>query len=288
MRRLIVCTGNTCRSPMAKGFVKEFQSPLDEVDSAGLSVTGAAASVHAVLAMREKGIDIGFHKSRLITPEMVAWADEIGVMTPSHKVAVTSLFDVDHDRVLVLGKGIPDPFGGSLTDYRMTRDVLEKAVKDWLDPAVLHIVPMREVHIEALARIEKDCFADPWSEQGLREELDNPLARFFVAEQGGEVVGYLGTHIVADEMSVTNIAVSPAHRRKGIANALLAAADAVATRENLFRITLEVRVSNDAAIALYERNGFVKDGIRPRFYQHPKEDAAIYSRYYQNGKADET
>lgn len=278
MRRLVVCTGNTCRSPMAKALVERYQAEGDEVQSAGLSVTGAAASVHAVMALREIGIDLGFHRSQLITPEMVAWADEIGVMTPSHKVAVTSLFDVDPDKVIVLGKGIPDPFGLSLTDYRHTRDILRKAVIEWVG-AAFRVVPMTAEHIPTLADIERECFADPWSEQGLAEELHNPCAHFFVAERCGEVYGYLGTHVVADEMSVTNIAVKTEFRRHGVASALLTEAQQFAQSQNLYRITLEVRVSNAAAISLYERFGFVKDGIRPHFYAHPTEDAAIYSLY---------
>lgn len=279
MRRLVVCTGNTCRSPMAKALVERYQAAGDEVQSAGLSVTGAAASVHAVLALREIGIDLSFHKSQLITADMVAWADEIGVMTPSHKVAVTSLFDVDPDKVLVLGKGIPDPFGLSLTDYRHTRDILEKAVKEWLSPDRLHIVSMTPHHVSALAAIESECFADPWSEKSLAEELDNPCARFWVAEKGGKVLGYLGTHVVADEMMIANLAVSGDARRQGVASALLHEATRYAKHHALCRITLEVRVSNNAAIALYEGAGFVKDGIRPQFYAHPTEDAAIYSLY---------
>ncbi len=281
MRRLVVCTGNTCRSPMAKALIESMQPAGDEVKSAGLSVTGAAASVYAVLALREKGIDLSFHKSQLLTADMVAWADEIGVMTPAHKVAVTSVFDVDPARVTVLGKGIPDPFGMSLDEYRMTRDGLEKAVRDWLSPDTVHVVPMRGEHIAALAAIEKDCFADPWSDAALSEELFNDCARFFVAEKNGEVIGYLGSHVVADEMTIANVAVAPAHRRTGAAKALLAAVEHYADYHALARVTLEVRVSNAAAIALYEGAGFVKDGIRPGFYAHPTEDAAIYSRYYQ-------
>lgn len=281
MRRLVVCTGNTCRSPMAKALIEAIQPDGDEVQSAGLSVTGAAASVYAVLALREKGIDLSFHKSQLLTADMVAWADEIGVMTPAHKVAVTSVFDVDPDRVIVLGKGIPDPFGMGLEDYRLTRDTLEKAVREWLSPDQVHVVPLRGAHIAALAAIEKACFADPWSEAALSEELFNDCARFFVAEKHGEVVGYLGSHVVADEMTIANVAVAPSRRREGVATALLNTVDRYAKRHALSRITLEVRVSNSAAIALYEGTGFEKDGIRPTFYSHPTEDAAIYSRYYR-------
>ncbi len=280
MRRLVVCTGNTCRSPMAKAIVETYQHEGDEVQSAGLSITGAAASVLAVVAMREIGVDLSFHKSQLITAEQVAWADEIGVMSPSHKVAVTSLFDVNPDKVIVLGGGIPDPFGLSLDDYRRTRDMLRKAVLEWVNPETVRTVPMAKRHIEAVAALERECFADPWSEAGLEEELHNPCARFRVAEHLTEVRGYLGAHIVADEMSITNIAVSPRYRRQNVARMLLHDAIMTAKEKNLSRITLEVRVSNEAAIALYESMGFVKDGIRPRFYAHPTEDAAIYSLYF--------
>ena len=176
-------------------------------------------------------------------------------------------------------KGIPDPFGLSLTDYRHTRDILRKAVIEWVNPSVFRVVPMAAEHIPALAALEKECFADPWSENGLAEELDNPCAHFLVAEHHEEVWGYMGTHIVADEMSITNIAVKTEFRRHGVARALLQEAYMLACNKGLSRITLEVRVSNEAAIRLYESMGYVKDGIRPRFYAHPTEDAAIYSLY---------
>ncbi len=143
---------------------------------------------------------------------------------------------------------------------------------------MIHVVPLTEAHIPALAAIEAACFADPWSAAGLAEELHNPCARFLVAEIDGEVAGYLGCHQVADEGFIANVAVSPAFRRRGVARALLAAAKEQGN--GLYRLTLEVRPSNTAAIALYEAAGFVCDGVRPRFYAHPTEDAAIYSYYF--------
>ncbi len=278
MRRLVIGTGNTCRSVMAKALIEHYQHEGDDVRAAGLSVTGAAASVLAVATLKHIGIALSFDTSPLITPEAVAWADEIGVMSPSHKVAVTELFDVDPAKVIVL-PAIPDPFGLGADDYRRTRDALRKAILEWVNPETVRIVPMAKRHIAAVAQIERDCFADPWSEAGLEEELHNPLARFIVAEHFDEVRGYLGAHIVVDEMGITNIAVSPQFRRQHVARALLHDAREAAIKKNLYRITLEVRVSNEAAIALYESMGYVKDGIRPRFYAHPTEDAAIYSLY---------
>ena len=141
----------------------------------------------------------------------------------------------------------------------------------------IRIVPMAEDHLSALAALETCCFADPWSEAALREELQNPHARFLVAMDGETVVGYLGCHHVVDEAFIANVAVSPEHRRRGIGRLLVEAAKADAAA--LFRLTLEVRVSNTAAIALYRSLGFTQDGIRPRFYAHPTEDAALYSYY---------
>ena len=84
----------------------------------------------------------------------------------------------------------------------------------------MQIVPMQERHIPALVALENACFSQPWTAAGFAEELDNPLAVFLVAEQGGEAVGYLGFLAVLDEADITNVAVSPTHRRQGIAAAL--------------------------------------------------------------------
>ena len=140
------------------------------------------------------------------------------------------------------------------------------------------VVPLAARHVEAVAALESACFADPWSRDALAEELHNPCARFLVAEADGEVAGYLGCHHVTDEGFIANVAVHPRFRRRGIGRLLVAAA--IEQGEDLYRLTLEVRTSNEAAIALYRALGFVEDGVRPRFYAHPTEDAAIYSYYY--------
>jgi len=144
------------------------------------------------------------------------------------------------------------------------------------------ILPMQETHIAALAEIEKRCFAAPWSAEALREELTNPPAVFLAAVAAdGAPVGYAGMHAVAGEGYFTNVAVHPDYRRKGVADALITALIAYGKERNFYRLALEVRVSNTAAIALYEKHGFVKDGIRPRFYTAPTEDAAMYSLYFE-------
>ncbi len=149
----------------------------------------------------------------------------------------------------------------------------------------LTILPMQAEHISALAAIEKACFSAPWSETALREELQNPLAVFLTAvDENGTVCGYAGMHTVADEGFFANVAVSPACRRQGVADALVGALRDYGKEHNFYRLTLEVRVNNQAAIALYQKHGFVCDGVRPHFYAAPDEDAYIYSLYYKRGE----
>ena len=150
-----------------------------------------------------------------------------------------------------------------------------------LPPPGIAIVPMHPDHRESRADLESLAFSTPWSYDALAEELQNPLAVFLVAEDvdAESAVGYLGMHHILDEGFITNIAVHPAYRRQGIARALIREAQDYAEAHNLTRLTLEVRASNAPAIALYEGMGFTYDGIRPGFYDSPKEDAAIYSYY---------
>lgn len=141
------------------------------------------------------------------------------------------------------------------------------------------VVPMTAAHVDAVAALEAGCFSRPWSADALREALAQPTAHFLVAMADTQVVGYLGLYAVADEGTIANVAVAPAARRQGVASALLRQASSFGAAVGLSRLMLEVRVSNAAAVALYERLGFVRDGVRPRFYDRPTEDAALYSLY---------
>lgn len=146
----------------------------------------------------------------------------------------------------------------------------------------IQIVPMAAEHISAIAKIERECFSAPWSEKALAEELDVPSAIFITALDNGNVAGYVGMHHLGDVGYICNVAVSSDYRRKGIAGALLEYLIDYANKNSLSEITLEVRTSNEAARSLYEKFGFERLGTRPNFYNNPKENAEIYSRFFGN------
>ena len=134
---------------------------------------------------------------------------------------------------------------------------------------------MNESHVAAVAALEKQCFADPWSLSSVATELKNPLALWLVAVEEDVVCGYIGSQSVMGESDMMNVAVNPDFRRKGIGEALVGAlSDALKALGNT-SLTLEVRASNAPAIALYEKLGFTQVGLRKNYYRNPKEDALI-------------
>ncbi len=145
--------------------------------------------------------------------------------------------------------------------------------------AELKIVPMEERHLDALAELERVCFSSPWTRGGLAAELQNPCAVFFVAERDGAVAGYAGMNCVLDECYVDNVAVFPRYRRAGVARALLDRLTDEAEARGASFVSLEARVSNTGAVALYEGLGFREAGRRPGFYSNPKEDALILTKF---------
>lgn len=134
---------------------------------------------------------------------------------------------------------------------------------------------MESEDVPKVADLEKKCFSIPWSENSLRESLRNPDYLFLVAEEDGKVAGYAGLLKVLDEGDVTNIAVEPGCRGRGIGTGLLERLMEKGREKGIRSFTLEVRVSNETAIHMYEKFGFVSEGIRKRFYERPVEDARI-------------
>lgn len=152
----------------------------------------------------------------------------------------------------------------------------------------VRIVPMNADHLDELERLEKICFSRPWSKRMLAEELENACAAFLVAEDAdsGQVMGYAGVLVMADEGYITNVAVFPEYRRRGIGAQIIEVFMNFARANRLAFLTLEVRPSNAAAIALYQGFGFEEVGRRKNYYDLPKEDALILTCYFNEEAAE--
>jgi ribosomal-protein-alanine N-acetyltransferase len=140
---------------------------------------------------------------------------------------------------------------------------------------MMRFLEMNVSHVPQVAALEKLCFADPWSEKSVASELHNDLALWLVAVEGETVLGYVGSQTVCGETDMMNVAVHPDHRRRGIAADLIEQLIRQLKNRGSCSLTLEVRASNAAAIALYRRNGFSEVGRRKAFYSKPTEDALI-------------
>lgn len=138
------------------------------------------------------------------------------------------------------------------------------------------IEKMLAENISDVAEIEKICFAHPWSEKSLEEQLTNDISHFFVAKNiDGKSIGYAGMQAIVGEGYVTNIGVLPQYRGSGIGSRLVKQLIDTADGLRLDFISLEVRPSNTVAIALYKKYGFKEVGRRKNFYRSPTEDGLI-------------
>ena len=135
-------------------------------------------------------------------------------------------------------------------------------------------------HIPQMEEIEKLCFSMPWTPEQLRAQLHDTQHECIVAlDLDGNVLGYVGMMFVLDEGYIANVAVAPPARRRGVGRALIASLLARADQMQLAFVTLEVRPSNHAAIALYEGFGFEVVGRRKNYYDKPSEDALLMTKF---------
>lgn len=130
--------------------------------------------------------------------------------------------------------------------------------------------------IDAVLDIEENSFSIPWTRGAFVTELQkNKLAKYCVAEVNGEVAAYGGMWLVVDEAHITNIAVHPRFRGRGVGKKVVEGLIEEGHKINIYRMTLEVRRSNLTAQALYKKLGFIPCGIRPGYYEDNGEDALI-------------
>lgn len=134
---------------------------------------------------------------------------------------------------------------------------------------------MLEADLSGVSELERQYFSMPWSEKQLRESLENPDYLFLVLELEGKIAGYAGLVRAGDEGDITNVVLAEECRGRGFGKLLVRTLLEEGKRRGIRDFTLEVRVSNTLAIHVYEALGFVKEGVRKRFYEKPTEDAWI-------------
>ncbi|MBQ9066831.1 MAG: ribosomal protein S18-alanine N-acetyltransferase [Clostridia bacterium] len=145
----------------------------------------------------------------------------------------------------------------------------------------MKVVGMTSLLIPAVAALEQECFANPWSPEGIEESFNNPAYYFFVCRNDdGEPVGYISYYQVRDEAFINNVAVTESARRQGVGRALVQRAEQSARDNGAAFLSLEVRRSNDPAIELYESQDFEVEGVRRKYYRDPEEDAFLMTKRF--------
>jgi ribosomal-protein-alanine N-acetyltransferase len=134
-----------------------------------------------------------------------------------------------------------------------------------------------EEDVKEIARLEAECFSDPWTEGMLADTLRFPIYHTFLAEEGGQVCGYGCIILLFEDAELANIAVAPTHRGQGVGKRILEEMHAYAKARGAERMLLEVRVSNRNAIGLYEKYGYERYGLREHYYADG-EDAYLMQK----------
>ena len=143
---------------------------------------------------------------------------------------------------------------------------------------------MIPAHLDAVHAIETHSFSDPWLKEDILCEMKRAYSISIVALDEEKVAGYAFMRHIINEGHICNIAVHESHRLKGIGSALIEALTKAASAREMIGLTLEVRIGNRAAMALYHKHGFKVEGYRRGFYSYPTEDAAIMWKYIEVNK----
>lgn len=146
---------------------------------------------------------------------------------------------------------------------------------------MIDIIPMAEVHLDGVVELEEATFSIPWSRADFEREIKkNSMAIYYVAAEEGKILGYAGMWHVVTEGHITNVGVLEEMRGRGIGSMLMEKMMETARKKKMTGMTLEVRMGNAPAQALYHKFGFRAEGVRKNYYADTKEDAIIMWRYF--------
>ncbi len=257
----------------ARGSVRLAAAPRVVRAEALPDVVAEAHALVPELAVRFVGPGAGRERERLEAafPSSTAHAFRHGGL---------SALDLAQAAQLRLGPGAGLPAEGRESTPVYVRSAqAEERVRRAVTGAIPTVVrAMTAADLPAVLAAEQAVFSDPWTEPFFRSLLGRPETHARVAEREGHLAGYAITVLRPPAGDLENLATLPDQRRNGVARALLDDALAACAAARVRELTLEVRVSNDAAQALYRAYGFRLSGLRPGYYRRPEEDALLMTR----------
>ncbi len=244
-------------------------------ESRGISVHfPSGAAENAIKAAKKYGANLENHVSKQLTAEDIEKFDLIITMTGVQKKMLLSV--INSDKIVTLAQfagengDVADPFGGDEVLYEETAAM----IYDYINKGLNKCIFAKEEDAEAIANIEKENFSDSWSINSINTQIG--LKQVIVYKENTEIFGYCIFMTAADEGEILRICVDKERRNQGTGSKLISCAVNIMKNRGASEIFLEVRASNENAIALYEKTGFIKTGIRKKYYDNV-EDAILYN-----------
>lgn len=283
---LFVCTGNTCRSPMAAALVNAQHDPEYYAESAGIDAFwGDGISLGALDALKFIGTPIDSrnpysdHHSHKITEEDVKNASLVVGITAMHAEILRQLFPAHRDKITSFAQDISDPSGGDTTTYLLSIAAIRNEIAFLFNEYFPQNNGIQLASVQdatTLWKIENASFSTPWSLESFLLGMKNPTNHTIILKEDGNIIGFAVYSVLFEDAELYDIAVDPAHRKKGIGDKLLQAVLRDCFERGAETIRLEVRESNLPARKLYEKHGFLYEkNVRKNYYQNPTEDALL-------------
>jgi ribosomal-protein-alanine N-acetyltransferase len=261
-----------------------------QIESCGFwGVQGQTADPLTLTVAGEMGLDLSSHRARPATQTLLTQADWIIPQDSMVLRGVKELLDRDLTKVGKVTK-LSLPKEKSLQAYRQSRDevvafchrlmrkIAERMRQEKKMPSGIVLRSVTEQDVDGVVALEKQCFAHPWSRDGVLSELKKENGCFVSAFSGKTLVGYGSLVLTCGVGYINNVAVDESYRRQGIADELLLSLEEFCLSRQAESMTLEVRESNLPAISLYEKHGYQMEGCRKNFYRDPTENGLIMTK----------